>query len=312
MEHVLDKYGQFTELDYNELFNKSFASASIIKNYFYKIWNEIIRKTDLDIISDKNCKEIKNLVIYDILDGSRSTLNSKSTIDQDAEVALYTLNLIHTLKTLGAKNCYIMIHTSYNRKRGEKGFNRILEKIALGAPLIKKYAIENNVRCSCIGMRENYEYIHLLNEIMESTKNGEFHTYFLFDYDEEWILNKDAQSLLDTMPDIDVYIRHTKFQASGGWIPDKMSRSAFLYSQNGSIYSNWDSDEIVTLLALSLLAKLIHRGEILSKTYTTKTEINQRYRLRELELFNKVIELRVNPKKLFMMGSPVGVYQFYY
>jgi hypothetical protein len=308
MEDLLNNYEKITDLDYNKLF----ASTSTIKNDFYKIWDKIIQKIDLDIISDKNCKEIENLVIYDILDGSRSTLISKSKVDWDVELPLYTLNIIHTLRALGARNCYIMIHTSYNRERGGKEFNQVLKKITLGALLIKKYAIQNNIRCSCIGMQENYEYIHLLSDIMESTKNGDFHTYFLFDYNEKWILNRNAQILLNNMPDIDVYIRHTKFQPSGGWIPGKMSRSAFLYSQNGSIYSNWDSDELVTLLALSLLAKLLHKGEILSKTYITREEIDQRYRLRELELFNKVIELQANPKKLFMIGSPIGVYQFYY
>jgi len=308
MEDLLNNYEKITDLDYNKLF----ASTSTIKNDFYKIWDKIIQKIDLDIISDKNCKEIENLVIYDILDGSRSTLISKSKVDWDVELTLYTLNIIHTLRALSAKNCYIMIHTSYNRERGGKEFNQVLKKIALGAPLIKKYAIQNNIRCSCIGMQENYEYIHLLRDIMESTKNGHFHTYFLFDYNEKWILTRNAQILLNNMPDIDVYIRHTKFQPSGGWIPGKMSRSAFLYSQNGSIYSNWDSDELVTLLALSLLAKLLHKGEILNKTYITREEVDQRYRLRELELFNKVIELQANPKKLFMIGSPIGVYQFYY
>jgi hypothetical protein len=308
METLLDNYEKITDLDYNKLF----ASTSTIKNDFYKIWDKIIQKIDLDINNDKNCKEIKNLVIYDILDGSRSTLISKPKVDWDVELPLYTLNIIHTLRALGARNCYIMIHTSYNRERGEKEFNQVLKKIALGALLIKKYAIQNNIRCSCIGMNKSYEHIRLLNDVMESTKNGDFHTYFLFDYNEKWILNKNAQILLNSMPDIDVYIRHTKFQPSGGWIPDKMSHSAFLYSQNGSIYSNWDSDELVALLAISLLAKLLHKGELLSKTYIAKEEISQRYRLRELELFNKVIELRANPKKLFMIGSPVGVYEFYY
>jgi hypothetical protein len=308
MKTLLINYEKITDLDYNKLF----ASTSTIKNDFYKIWDKIIQKINVDIVSDKNCKEIENLVIYDILDGSRSTLVSKSKIDWDIELPLYTLNIIHTLKALGARNCYIMIHTSYNRERGEKEFSQVLKKIDLGSQLIKKYAIQNNICCSCIGMQENYEYIHLLNDIMESTKNGDFHTYFLFDYNEKWILNKNAQIMLNGMPDIDVYIRHTKFQPSGGWIPGIMSHSAFLYSQNGSIYSNWDSDELVTLLALALLAKLLHKGEILRKTYITRNEIDKRYRLRELELFNKVIELRANPKKLFMIGSPNGVYQFYY
>ena len=274
MKYTLDGYRQFIDLDYNKLSNKIFVSNSIIKNDFCKIWSNIIQKIDLDTVSYKDYLEVKNLVIYDILDGNRSTLISIPMNYCNVGTALYTINLIHMLRMLGARSCYIMIHTSYNRERGKKEFNQILKKIAVGAALIKKYAIQNNVRCVCIGMNKNYEHIDLLNDVMESTKNGDFHAYFLFDYNEKWILSKDAYNLLDTIPDIDVYIRHTKFQASGGWIPSKMSHSVFLYSQNGSVYSNWDFDELLTLLALSLLAKLLHRGETLSKTYVNEEEIN--------------------------------------
>lgn len=308
MQYILDKQRKHVKFDYNELF----ASASTIKKDFYRIWKKIVQKTDLDIINDEDRNEVKNLVLYDILDGNRSTMISKPAIDRNLETPLYTLNFIHTLRTLGARSCYIMIHTSYNRERGNADFNQIMKKIALGAPLIKEYAIQNDIHCSCIGMQENYEHISLLNDITESTKDGNFHTYFLFDYNEKWLLTKSAQNMLNTMPNIDVYIRHTKFQPSGGWIPEKMSRSAFLYSQNGSIYSNWDSDELITLVALSLLAKLLHKGECLDKIYNTREEIIQRYELRELKLFNEIINLRENPKKLCMMGSPMGIYQFYY
>ncbi len=118
---------------------------------------------------------------------------------------------------------------------------------------------------------------------------------------------------MKTLPEINVHIRHTKFQPSGGWIPEKMKKSAFLYSQNGSIFSNWESDEIVTLIAMALLAKNFNITEGLDKVYTTDDEIQQRYKKRELDLFQKTVFLREHPtKKLFMLGSPNGIYQFYY
>ena len=306
MKTLLINLEKITDLDYNKLF----ASTSTIKNDFYKIWNMIIQKTQLNISVDTAMKEFENLTIYEAVDGSRSTLNQN--LNRGEECVLYVINFIHTLKALGAKTCLIMIHTSYNRNRGENEIKNILHNIEIGSALIKKYGIQNNICCSCICINEDYELIDLLKDVTESTKNGEFCTYFLFDYNEKWAMTERGQNIIKNLPNIDVHIRHTKFQFSGGWIPDKMSHSAFLYSQNGSIYSNWDSDELVTLLALSLLAKLLHKGEILNKTYITRNEINKRYRLRELELFNKVIELRSNPKKLFMIGSPNGVYQFYY
>lgn len=306
--NIVDQEGQ-SEDKFNDKF---FVSPSIIQSDFYKIWNKIIQKINLDIRLSKDLVELKNLVIYDILDGTRTTLLSKSMINKNLETVFYVLNFIHTLKTLGLRDCYIMIHTSYNRERGEKEFKRILEKISIGVPLIKKYAIQNNIRCSCICPSENYELIHLLNDVIDSTKNGDFHSYFLFDYNERWITTELAHDIINTLPDIDVYVRHTKFQVSGGWIPEKMSHSVFLYSQNGTIYSNWDSDELVALVALALLAKLLHEGEVLNKIYHTQEEIIRRYKLREVNLFNKVIFLRENPKKLFIIGSPLGLYQFYY
>jgi hypothetical protein len=292
--------------------SKLFDSDSYIINHFQKIWKRIIRATKLDTSAKKALSLIKNLVIYDILDGNRSTLISNSIVSYEYESTFYTLNFLHILRTLGAKKCYIMIHTRYNRERGQNEVDCIFEKISAGAPLIKKFSIENNIRCFCIGMSRNYEYNDLLENLMDSTKNGNFKVYFLIDYNELWFLKKEAQNIFKDMPNVDVYIRHTKFQPSGGWIPDKMSHSVFLYSQNGTLYSNWKTEELVTLVALALIAKLFHSGELLKKRYRTKNEIKQRNELREIRLTNNVIYLRKKPNKLFILGSPIGIYQFYF
>ncbi len=290
-----------------------FSTSSLpIKNKFLKIWNLINEKTGLNICLSKNLNELRNLVIYDVLDGNRSTICSKSIVDERLECVFYVLNLIHILKALGTKVCYFMIHTSYNRERGEKEFDRLLKIISYGALFIKNYAIKNDIRCLCIGFEKNYKLLQLLNEIMELTKNGSFNAYFLFDYNEKWFLTENAKHIFDNLPDIDVHIRHTKFQVSGGWIPDKMSHSVFLYSQNGTTYSNWELDEMIVLVALALLAKLLHKGEVLNKIYKGREEIIKRYEQRELQLFNKVVIIREEPKKLFLIGSPIGVYQIYY
>lgn len=289
--------------------NKMFASSSNIKNDFLEIWDKINKLCDLNI--SFNSKDLENLVIYDILDGTRSTLSTDDTFDYRLECAFFTLNLIHTLKALGIKNSYFMIHTSYNRNRGENEFKLVLEKILLGAPFIKKYAIKNNIRCLCIGAKENYELIDILKEVMDSTKDGDFNAFFLFDYAEFLPQSDGKKNIFDVLPDIDVCIRHTKFQISGGWIPGKMRKSVFLYSQNGSTYNNWKSDEIVALIAMSLFAKKLNEGEGLSKVYSDG-EIKQRYIKREIDLFHKTVYFRKKPRKLFMLGSPVGIYQMYY
>ena len=92
----------------------------------------------------------------------------------------------------------------------------------------------------------------------------------------------------------------------------KKTKSVFLYSQNGTTYSNWESDELIALVAMALLAKELNEGEVLSKTYTNNEERQQRYKKREIDLFQKTIYLRKQPRKLFMLGSPIGTYQIYY
>ena len=91
-----------------------------------------------------------------------------------------------------------------------------------------------------------------------------------------------------------------------------MRKSVFLYSQNGTTYSNWESDELVALVAMAILAKKSNEGEVLGKTYTSNDERQQRYLKREVELFQKTVYLRKQPRKLFLYGSPTGTYQIYY
>lgn len=273
----------------------------------------MIEKVDGINTTVKDAQEsVKELVLYDILDGSRTTLTSKPFIEPKDDIALFSIALIHTLRVLGAKSCVIMLHTSYNRERGEKEFKRVLNLIKSGAELIKQYSVENGIRCNCLRVNEDYELIGLLKDVEQQTQDGTFNAYFLFDYNEEWPATKEGYDILSTLPDINVHVRHTKFQPSGGWILGKMRKSAFLYSQNGTVYSNWEPDEVVALVAMALLAKKFNEKEMLSKTYSDFNEIKQRYVKRELYLFRKVIQLKEKAKKLFIFGSPEGTYQIYY
>jgi len=297
-------------MEYN--LEKLFASSTI-QDDFCNIWTNIIEKVDDIKISVEDARDaVKDLVLYDALDGSRTTLTSKPFIEPKDDIPLFSAALIHTLQTLDAKSCVIMLHTSYNRERGETDLKRIFQMIKSGGKLIKQYAIENDIKCNCLCINKNYEFINMLKEVEQQTQNGLFNAYFLFDYNEKWSAGKKGHDILDKLPDIDVHIRHTKFNFSGGWIPSKMKKSAFLYSQNGTTYSNWESDELVALVALAVLAKKLNEGEGLSKVYSDNDEIQHRYIKREVDLFQKTIYLREHPRKLFILGSPIGTYQIYY
>jgi len=294
-------------------FRKLFASQSMIHDDFCNIWTSINEKMRCVKITVEEVQEaVKDLVLYDILDGGRTTLTSKPFIEPKDDIPLFSIALIHTLRVLGAKSCVIMIHTSYNRERGQKEFKRVLNTIKSGAELIKQYSMEYSVRCNCLCLNEDYELIDVLKDVERQTRDGIFNAYFLFDYNEEWYGKKEGCNILNALPDINVHVRHTKFQPSGGWIPSKMHKSAFLYSQNGSSYSNWEPDELVAQVAMALLAKKFNEGEGLSKVYLSYDEIQRRYIKREVDLFQKTIYLREHPKKLFMLGSPLGTHQIYY
>ena len=90
-----------------------------------------------------------------------------------------------------------------------------------------------------------------------------------------------------------------------------MRKAAYVYSQNGSVHSNWNFTEYAAMVAVAYLAKLLHQGESLSKTYASIDEIKARYRDREIRLRQKVVRLAPKPRKLFVLGSPVGLIQVY-
>ena len=294
-------------------FENLFAPSSTIKTDFEKIWSIITEKVDdIKTTVERAKNEVKDLILYDALDGSRSTLATKHFIEKKDEMPLFSIELNHTLKALGVKSCVTMIHTSYNRERGDEEFKRVLYSIKSGAELIIQHSVENGVRCNCLCLNNDYELYDLLRNSEEQTKKGIFNAYYLFDYNEEWYGTKKGKNILNMLPEINVHVRHTKFNFSGGWIPGKMEKSTFLYSQNGSTYSNWESDEIVVLVALALLAKKFNEGEGLNKVYCGDEEVKNRYIKRERELFQKTIYLRDEPRKLFICGAPFGVYQFYY
>ena len=90
-----------------------------------------------------------------------------------------------------------------------------------------------------------------------------------------------------------------------------MLRSSYVYCQNGTLFSNWEPEEYAGLVAAALLSKKLMSGEVLSKSYLDIDDVKRRYQMRELNLFQKVVRLRPEPRKLFVVGSPVGLYQIY-
>lgn len=292
---------------------ENFPAPKDIVATFHEIWARIEEHLEVNLTSEEALKLFEELVAYDIPDGTRSTLTVRPDLDVGMDAAMYCVALVHTLRSLGAGSCVIMTHTSYNRLRGPEGLARILRIIARGSRPLKRYAKSAGVNVHWVGMRPGYELRQQLLQNFPTQEGADFESYFLIDYAENLMDDPEVRRDLGRIPDVDVCIRHTKLNLSGGgWIPEKLLKSTFLYSQNGTLFSNWEFDEFVGLAICALLAKVLNSGEGLVKMYGDIDEVKRRYQLREQRLFNQRIELRPHPKKLFVFGSALGLYQVYY
>lgn len=275
---------------------------------FQRTWTTLREEMELAIDSGEALKRMADLVLYDVPDGTRSTLSVKEEIEIGEDAGLFCTALIHTLNSLGARKAIMMTHTSYNRLRGAEGTHRFIKLIHDGLGPLTAYARANDVNLRFVGMGANYELNEYLEQVLPKPQPANFDAIFLTDYHEDYFL-QEGKEYLPMIPEVDVCIRHTKMSMGGGWIPQRMLKSTFVYCQNGSLFSNWRYDELGVLAAVSLAAKLFHSGEGLSKVYGDVDEVKRRHQMRELRLFYKTVELSPKPRKLFIVGSPIGLYR---
>lgn len=292
---------------------ETFPCREELEAKFHEIWGWIEEHMELSMTSEEAFRLFPSLVLYDIPDGTRSTLTVHPRVDVGMDAALFCVAFVHTMRSLGAPSCVLMTHTAYNRDRGKEGLERILRIIAKGSRPLRRYARRNSTNVHWVGLHEDYELMGHLRDNFPIINDAEFDSYFLIDYSEQKSEEPGSGISTEDLPEIDVCIRHTKLNlAGGGWIPGKMLRSSFLYSQNGSLFSNWSFEEFVALATFSLLSKILNSGEGLVKMYGDIDEVKRRHQLREVQLFNQKIAFRPNPSKLFVLGSGLGLHQFYY
>ncbi len=287
------------------------ATPEAIRDAFTESWDNLSHSLGLGVEAEKALEGVQELVMYDIPDGTRSTLSVPIAYDVEADAGLYCLALVHTLESLGARTNVVLTHTAYNRERGEDETRRFLEVLAKGIDPFREYARRHGIAIHLEGIREGYELETEFRRAFPIPEVPKFDAHFLMDYEEEWFITPDGRALLDVLPTIDVVVRHTKLGVAGGWIPMKMRKSAYVYSQNGTVHSNWNFTEYAAMVAVTYLAKLLHQGEALSKKYASIDEIKARYRERELKLRQKIVRLTPKPRKLFVLGSPIGLIQVY-
>src|SRR3989475_664471 len=199
-------------------------------------------------------------------------------------------------QSLGARTNVILTHTVYNRERGPEDTKRFLDILAKGIDPFREYARRHGLAIHLEGVRPGYELEDVFRRAFPAPSQTKFNAHFLMDYEEEWFLTADGRRLLEALPPIDVVVRHTKLGISGGWIPIRMRKAAYVYSQNGTVHSNWNFNEYAAMVAVTYLAKLLNEGEALSKTYASIDEIKARYRDREIRLRQKIVRLTPKPR----------------
>ena len=290
----------------------SLAPPETVADAFRTIWDSLDTELALGLSGDDALEDVKGLVVYDIPDGTRSTLTVPPMMDVELDAGMYCLALVHTLKSLGAREAVLMTHTVYNRARGPEDTERFLKVIARAVEPVAQYARRHRIGIRFVGQGPGYELEDLMSAKFPEVEGEPFRMHLLVDYAEEMFLTPEGRAALEQLPNIDVCVRHTKLQVSGGWIPTRMLKSSYVYSQNGTLFSNWESDEYAALVAVALLSKKLMSGEVLSKSYLDIDDVKRRYQLRELNLFQKSVRLRPDPRKLFVVGSPIGLYQIYY
>lgn len=287
------------------------ATPEAIRDAFATAWEGLSHSLHLGMGPSAALEGLRDLVLYDIPDGTRSTLSIPETLDVETDAGMFCLSLVHTLASLGAARAIVLTHTLYNRDRGPADTKRFLEIMAHGVEPFRGYARRHGIRMSLHGMHEGYELEPLLSKAFPPPESPKFDAHFLLEYEEEWFLTPEGRALLESLPLVDVVVRHTKLQVSGGWIPLRMRKSAYMYSQNGSLNSNWSYDEYAAMVAVAYAAKLLQSGEALTKQYVSIDELKERYRQRELQLQERVVKLKKAPRKLFVIGSPVGLIRVY-
>ena len=287
------------------------ATPEAIREAFVETWETLSHSLGLGIDAGRALEEVRSFVLYDIPDGTRSTLTVPAHSDVEMDAGLYCLGLVHVLASLGASTSIVLTHTTYNRERGPDDTRRFLQVLARGVEPFQGYSRRHGISMRLHGVRPGYELESILRNAFPHPDRTVFEAHFLLDYEEEWFLTPEGRAALDALPDVDVVMRHTKLQVSGGWIPIRMRKAAYVYSQNGTLMSNWSFDELASMVAVAVLAKLLHRGEALAKRYVSIDEIKSRYQEREVKLGQRVIRVRPKPKKLFVLGSPGGLLQVY-
>src|SRR5512136_27361 len=108
------------------------ATPEAIRDAFVAAWEGLSHSLHLGIGPSRALDSLQDLVLYDIPDGTRSTLSVPAAMDVETDAGMYCIAFVHTLASLGAHRAVLLTHTVYNRERGPEDTKRFLQIMAHG------------------------------------------------------------------------------------------------------------------------------------------------------------------------------------
>jgi len=265
---------------------------------------------------------MKDLVIYDMTDGTRTSTNLEGS-DAYFDGGLFVLRFIHFLKVLGAKNSYVnVIHEGHKER---VNYNDIYEGMRRHVELYGEYSKKNNVMLRFVGKYDtdinpkdiNYDLRKDLRKLEEMTAiNAEHTVHFLVNYSTRWAA-EEGKEFFKTLPEANVILRHAKGYVNGNmWLYGKLDSNSFVYAQNGSSNINWSDRQIIMLIAICLRSMLLNKGTHMSKKYdTNEKDIVRQKREIDLSFIHKSFQdksIKTELPKRVIIFSSYGpeVYEF--
>jgi len=260
-------------------------------------------------------KYANSFVPYLYLDGHRTSCVSKNEIERYKSGFKFFQRFADCMQSLGFIQMVTMVHT--NRNLSVTGR---IEAIQTSIQESMKNSIHHfsNSNFYIYGDTQEYsqlgynDFLNFLERtINRSADNRGFSHHILLNYSEKWALDNPIK--INRLPEISSVIRFTKGFVSGGWIPLKMQKANFIYSQIPSSSEFWSDQGLSALLLISLKNWIAIKDYIGSKSYDKK-EIEIIHQKRDTELYNRTIKLNLDTPQhnrivSFDIKGPV-IYEF--
>ena len=258
-----------------------------------------------------NMDEIKNLVIYELTDGTRTSMDAKGW-ENYFDGGIFILRLFHMLSVLGSKHAYVLTTGSKHQLRDN--YHEIVEALKKQVDIYREFSEKQNIKLKFVAdfssLKSKENFIKDIKKLEAYTsKNTGLTAHILINYSSDWAhKNRDFKNL----PNANIIIKHTKGQVNEGlWLPGKLHNNGFVYAQNASVSRNWSDDQILWLIALSLKSMIAHKGKQYTKSYE-EGEAEKIRELRENKLYMVHRKLKWKPNKRVIIFNDFGpeIYEF--